>query len=265
MGRIGRASSAIASLSWLALAACGGGTESSTPSATVQPIGGSAISKSRTEQKPLDSSIGQAGSMPDAKAVAPVANRPPRFTGVQVSPGRRIESGQDVSVIAHAVDPDGDEVTLEYSWQVNGDSTEETGRVFSTSGLARGDTVQVRVIARDGRSSSDPIDGPELVVQNGLPRVTSLPGAPGADGVFRYQVRAEDPEGDSNFRYRLLESPDGMAISQLGGLVVWTPSADQQGAFPIEIEIEDAGGGTATQKFELRLDASAQPPASRAE
>ena len=264
IGRIVQIGRVVASAGWLALVACGGAADTQTPTATVQPIGGSMATSVTTEEDALDAMLAAASDPmpPQTQAVVSASNSPPRFTGVQINPGRRIESGQDVSVIAHAVDPDGDEVTLSYSWRVNGDITDETNRVFDTSRLAQGDTVQVQVIASDGRSSSEPVDGPALVVQNGVPRIVSQPDAPGTDGVFRYQVRAEDPDGESNFRYRLVEAPDGMQITQLGGLVLWTPTIDQLGVFPIAIEIEDAAGATATQTFELRLEAAGQPPAS---
>ncbi len=264
IGRFGGIGRAVASAGWLALAACGGAEDTPTPAATVQAIGASTRTSPDENEDALDRMVaGASDASPlQAPAAASITNRPPRFTGIQIHPGRQIDAGQDVTVIANAVDPEGDEVTVLYGWRVNGELTGETGRVFDTAGLEQGDTVQVVVIASDGFNSSEPVAGPELVVQDGLPRIVSQPAAPGADGVFRYQVRGEGLDGDSNFRYRLVEAPEGMQITQLGGLVRWTPGIGQRGVFPIAIEIEDAAGATATQSFELTLEAPVQAPAS---
>ena len=183
-----------------------------------------------------------------------VANRPPRLRGIQVEPGGRITAGGDVEVTADGVDPDGDAVSYRYTWWINGVVADEEGPTLSTRALRRGDTLRVSVVATDGQDESAAIESPEMTVENGAPRIVSAPGGAGPDGVFRYRVRAEDPEGDSNLRYSLAKAPQGMTVSKLGGEVEWRPRADQSGAFPVVIVVEDSYGARSVQSFELTIN-----------
>jgi hypothetical protein len=192
-------------------------------------------------------------------AAAGPRNRPPRLTGVQIDPAQRITAGNDITVVAHATDPDGDLVEIVYTWWVNDDEVDAEGPVFSTQSLRRGDEVRVRVVASDGGSDSQPMEGPPIRVENGVPEIVSRPAAAGPDGAFRYQVLAEDPEGDTNLRYRLAQAPNGMTVTAIGGLVEWHPRSEQGGVHPVEIVVEDSAGGQATQRFELTMTPPAAP------
>jgi hypothetical protein len=186
----------------------------------------------------------------------------PRVAGLQVRPAERI-SGPEVVARAQVVDPDGDEVSVAYAWFVNDEEVEASGPVFSTWGLSRGDRVRVRAIASDGSSESEPVYGPWLTVDNGAPRIVSEPQGPGPDGVFRYQVRAEDPEGDRGLRFRLGQAPPGMTISSVGGSLEWRPRVGETGVFPVEVVVEDSGGASAVQRFELTLEPPPAAPGGR--
>jgi hypothetical protein len=111
-------------------------------------------------------------------------------------------------------------------------------------------------------SESQPIESPLLMVENGAPLIHSAPGDAGPDGVFRYQVRAEDPEGDTDLRFSLAQAPRGMTVTALGGLVEWRPAADQAGVHPVQIVVEDSRGGRARQSFELTIAPPASGPAA---
>jgi hypothetical protein len=189
------------------------------------------------------------------------SNHAPRLRGIQVSPAPVIRGGASVSVVAHADDPDGDEVEYQYTWWVNDEEVDETGPVLSTAHLRRGDTVRVRVIASDGSADSTPMSSPVLTVENGPPLFVSKPVGTAPDGTFRYQVRAEDPEGDTNLRYSLAKAPAGMRVSPVGGLVEWRPGPGQLGTHPVEIVVEDSDGARSSQTFELTIDS---PPAAPA-
>jgi hypothetical protein len=207
-------------------------------------------------------------ALPDLEAPEPAgeaatrpANRPPLIRAMQVDPAPRIRGGADVHVMADVHDPDEDEVELHYTWFVNDEPVDQHGPVFHTASLARGDRVRVEVVASDGVADSAPMRSPLLVVDNGLPRIVSQPQAPGPDGVFRYQVRAEDPEGDTALRFSLAKAPRGMHVHAVRGLVEWVPQPDQVGVHPVEIVVQDSAGGEMRQSFELTIDG---PPAARA-
>jgi hypothetical protein len=236
---------------------CGGG-EDPLAAATVRPIG--APIEREAQDVPLTLER-EAGSAEEPAQATAARNRPPWLERVQIHPAERINGGQDVRVVALARDPEGDPIELRYTWWVNDEEVEQTGPLLSTRSLRRGDTVRVRVVAADWRGESEPIESPLLTVENGAPLIRSAPRDAGPDGVFRYQVQAEDPEGDTALRFSLARAPQGMTVTALGGLVEWRARADQAGAHPVEIVVEDLEGGRASQAFELTI---AAPPAAPA-
>lgn len=197
----------------------------------------------------------------EVRSAAPaVANQPPLIRAMQVDPAPRITGGTDVKVLVDAVDPEGDEVEIEYRWFVNENEVDFEGSVFSTMALAKGDTVRVEALASDGRVESAPMSSPLLTVASGFPRIVSRPEAPGADGVFRYQLEVERAEGAESLRYSLAEAPAGMRVSSARGVVEWEPRPDQAGLHPVEIVVEDSDGSEARQRFELTI--GTPPPAA---
>jgi hypothetical protein len=195
---------------------------------------------------------------PAFEAATTIRNRPPRLKGARLEPSGALPPGGEVNVQAEAEDPDGDAVTLEYAWVVNGATTQETGASLFTAGLQRGDRILARVTASDGDDTGGSWISPELVVGNTPPEVVSQPTPPGEDGVFRYAVRAEDPDGDRVLRFRLGAAPEGMSVDPRRGLVEWKPAAEQAGRHRVELVVADAQGGETVHAFELVVD----PPAA---
>jgi hypothetical protein len=243
----------------LALVAAGCGGDEPVASATVRPIGVVAEREpAAAPEEPLVLELWEEEAAEEPEAARAVRNRPPRILGLQVRPAEHL-AGQDVRVRAAAEDPDGDEVRLRYAWLVNGEEVEASGTTFATASLQRGDTVQVQVVASDGRRQSQSVRGPLLTVDNAAPAIVSKPGPPGPDGVFRYQVRADDPDGDRNLRFRLAQGPRGMTVTAVGGLVEWPMGEGPEGTYPVEIVVEDPRGATGHQRFELTMAPPAAP------
>ena len=198
------------------------------------------------------------------RASVRVGNSPPVLQGVVIEPLGEITAYQDVIASPTASDPDGDDIEYEYLWTVNGDTADEVGPVLSSDLYRRGDEIGLVVVASDGQDSSDPIESDAMVVGNARPKITSLPGAIGPDGVFRYSVVVEDADGDRLFRYRLTESPAGMQLDIVHGELTWEPSESQAGTHDVAIEVDDRSGGVASQSFTIQLDFGASTPASAA-
>ena len=134
--------------------------------------------------------------------------------------------------------------------------------MFSTEGLAYGDVIQVVVTASDGRDDSRPMESVEVTVGSAHPEISSTPPGMDASGVFRYAVKATDPDGDRRLRYRLDEAPEGMQIDEIYGEIVWKPRMDQTGAHPIAVVVKDSTGLETTQRFQIQVSTSEAAPAS---
>ena len=106
------------------------------------------------------------------------------------------------------------------------------------------------------------MQSPTLLVDNSGPIIRSEPRAAGPDGEFRYQIEALDSDAEAGeLNFRLLRGPDGMQLAADTGLVVWAPSAGQAGAHPVALEVTDATGASATQRFVLQIEEPAPPAA----
>jgi hypothetical protein len=190
-------------------------------------------------------------------------NQPPVLLGVVLEPLGMVTVNHDVVAAPRARDPEGDDLRYRYSWTVNGMPVGGDDEVLPASKFNRGDEITLRVVAFDGTDESEPLQSDVFVVANAPPVITSAPGAFTGDGTYRYQVAAEDPDGDQRMRYRLLESPPGMSVDVLFGMVTWSPADSQAGAHPVVIEVDDMEGGKTTQSFELRVSASHSVPANQ--
>lgn len=155
--------------------------------------------------------------------------------------------------VASTSDADGDSVTVEYEWLVNGVPTEGEHDLFPVMRLAQGDQLQVVVQAYDGEVSSPKVRSGSVEVGNTPPAIVSRPPRPDANGFFRYQVEVEDADGDGEFRFELRTAPEGMKLNEESGLVTWRPNPDQAGRHDVEVVVQDDGGAEAFQAFSIAL------------
>jgi hypothetical protein len=183
-----------------------------------------------------------------------IANRPPVLFAVGLESADAIVPGRPLVASPSADDPDGDEMTFEYAWRVNGESLDVSGPELPTEDLKRGDRVEVEVVASDGDDASEPKTSAPVSVGNTPPRILSDAQWKNVAGEMQYSVEAEDPDGDRSLRFRLLKAPDHMQIDPIRGDIRWRPTAAQKGKHPVEIEVDDLRGGKTVQRFEMSVD-----------
>jgi hypothetical protein len=200
-----------------------------------------------------------------AEATTRVIDRVPTLTAVALSPEEAVTPGQPVSARAVVADPDGDDIDVEYVWYVNGTVAKASGSVFQTGDLKQGDEIQAEIRASDGTNWTRAQRTRRVKVGSHHPEIRSTPPDFREDGVFRYEVVAEDPDGDRRLRFTLLEGPDGMAIDAVLGSLIWRPANDQVGVHPVQIEVRDSAGLTTTQAFDVTVRRDEGTPPADAE
>lgn len=97
-----------------------------------------------------------------------------------------------------AVDPDGDPVTLEIAWQINGSSA-GTGATLS-SGFKRGDSITATITPSDSRATGSPVSTPAVTVVNSPPSLTMAfltPSTIYTDSTVTPSYTGVDADGDS--------------------------------------------------------------------
>ncbi|WP_028116276.1 putative Ig domain-containing protein [Ferrimonas senticii] len=152
-----------------------------------------------------------------------------------------------------AVDPEA--LPLTY-----GLSTAPSGMAIDASGLLiwnpqEGDIGEhsVVVTVSDGaniatQSFTLPVIAADL--SNQLPNISSIPRHQAVvEAEYRYDVIAEDPDGDA-LAFGLLQGPIGAGIDPTTGVLSWTPQADQNGNHSFELFADD-GKGKTLQRFSV--------------
>jgi hypothetical protein len=213
----------------------------------------------------VEASDGKSSSKP-AEASAQVIDRPPLIRGIAVSPPDSVYPGDEIRITPDASDPDQDSLSFQYEWYVNDQRLPDVeGRILDTSSLKRGDEVWVRVVASDGRNESQPMETGVVQVSSAHPEITANQPGLSDDGVFRYDVKAADPDGDRRLRYQLAAGPSGMEIDNISGELIWRPSTEQAGIHAVGIVVTDSSGLETRQSFEVTVAQSGSAPASQAD
>jgi hypothetical protein len=192
-----------------------------------------------------------------ASAPALVRNAPPVIREVEISP-QAGSAGEALEARAAVADPDGDAVQLHYIWSANGKVVEgATTERLPTKGFRRGDKVQARAVADDGEAKSQPVNSKEVVLQNSPPRILSQPPERlVSKGYYRYEVKAEDPDGDP-LTFRLEGAPpEGMRMHATRGVLEWRFSELPEEPVVVDIRVSDGQGGEAEQRYDFTV-----PPA----
>ena len=87
---------------------------------------------------------------------------------------------------------------------------------------------------------------------NAPPVIESQPPLEFKSAIYRYDVRAVDPDGDP-LTYSLDAPPQGMTIDAATGRLVWALQGVPAGEYTVNIVVEDAGGAKAFQDYRLTL------------
>lgn len=101
-----------------------------------------------------------------------IANAPPVIESVAIAPGN-YSRASTLTGSATAVDPDGDDVTISYTWLV-AEKTVAAGTSLEANGLHRGDVVTLAVIPYDGDLYGPSISSSPVIIQNTPPSVSSV-------------------------------------------------------------------------------------------
>jgi hypothetical protein len=132
-------------------------------------------------------------------------NRPPAIAAVTLVPDTP-RPGDSIDATVDAQDPDGDGIRLEIEWRVNGKLVPGEGRTrLPGADLKKGDRVEMRVVASDGRLTSSSFVK-RVQVGNQPPRLQGIAFAGGdwraGDPIDASPV-ASDPDGDEmSFDYK---------------------------------------------------------------
>jgi hypothetical protein len=181
-----------------------------------------------------------------------IRNSPPRITAVKFFPAT-FYHGTDLTAAPVAEDSDADTLRFIYLWSVNGEELSASDSpVLPGDRFRRGVRIALRVSPFDDEEEGAAFQSGEIIVPNAPPIISTAPPASFKSQVYRYQVRAEDTDGDS-LTYNLVNPPDGMTINKGTGDIIWPIGEGQYGKHIVRIEIEDEAGAKALQEYAIIL------------
>lgn len=165
-----------------------------------------------------------------------ISNRPPRITRYEFyDPG---EASGNIGIEVETEDSDGDAVTLEYQWTVNG-MPAGNGKMLDLS-PSPNDDMKVSVRAFDGQDFSDEIEE-TFTLLNRPPRFERVEGYFIVGSTYIYNASASDPDMEEVI-FSLDREPSGMTIDPQSGQVRWDVPADFLGTVEYTIVAGDAQG-----------------------
>ncbi|MGH1461896.1 MAG: FlgD immunoglobulin-like domain containing protein [Neptuniibacter sp.] len=102
-------------------------------------------------------------------------------------------------------------------------------------------------------SAADGVNCNALPINNPPIIYSQAPTEGQVGNLFEYNVLGHDPDiaDRDSLSYELISPPIGMTINAESGLIQWTPIADQQGLQEVTVKVQDVGGLSAVQSFNV--------------
>jgi hypothetical protein len=182
-----------------------------------------------------------------------IGNTPPLVDWVEIKPKQPTSSDTLESVVS-GKDRDQDQLIYAYSWAVNGEKViGQNGPSLDRSCFRRGDRVQVSVTPYDGTDWGKEVTGPGVTIRNSPPVIVSTPPERLESGPYRYEVKAEDADGDP-LRFSLRGNvPPGMRIDEATGVVEWKVVVPKEATiWEYEVVAQDPEGLKSVEKITLK-------------
>jgi len=191
---------------------------------------------------------------PVTSEVVVIGNTPPVVEWVAIGPAPP-SSTAELKAVASGKDLDNDAITYTYEWIVNGETVVgPEGPTMANRYFRRGDEVEVAGIPFDGTDWGQPNTSIKVIIQNSPPLIVSKPPAQLEEGTtYRYEIKAEDVDGDP-LSYSLQgKPPEGMVIDSKTGVVAWQVVIPAEPVtYEYKVVVVDPEGGKSVQKITLK-------------
>lgn len=177
-----------------------------------------------------------------------VRNAPPALGSVKLTRDRS-GSSDSLMIEASAGDADGDAVTIQYAWTVNGAPAGANAVIGRPA--KRGDAVSVTVRPYDGEALGEPVVLTQEI--SNTPPTFDRNAQVTFDGaIYRYRARATDPDGDV-IAYTLEQPDEGMTIDRTTGELFWQVPNGFTGQKDVRITADDGHGGIVVYPVTLTI------------
>ena len=183
-----------------------------------------------------------------------IGNTPPVVDWVAIGPAPP-SSTTSLEAVAKGSDLDNDDVSFSYQWTVNGEPVVgQDGRSLASNYFKRGDEVGVTAVPFDGTDWGQSGSSIKVTISNSPPIIKSTPPAELREGTtYRYQVQAEDADGDTLSFSLEGEPPEGMVIDANTGVVEWqVVIPEEPTTYVYKVVVVDPEGAKSIQTVTLK-------------
>ncbi|MDY7019359.1 MAG: hypothetical protein SU899_04745 [Chloroflexota bacterium] len=209
---------------------------------------------------------GKGGEVTDSTTITVRVNRPPRVTSL-IADVDWLTSSRNCQVECSASDPDGDE--LSYEWSTNGGDISGTGSIVTWTASDAEGLYNIAVVVSDSHGGEDTRSLIITVAPNPPPIIEAMVVTPKepkylkeAKGGYRIlkgksceiECSASDPEGDELSHEW---TTDGGSISGEGPVITWT-APKNGGKVTVTVTVSDSRGGVASKSvvFNVKICAA---------
>jgi hypothetical protein len=188
-----------------------------------------------------------------------VPNDPPVIKSIVIEQ-ESTSAGSRLSAKVDAFDADQDTIHFEFRWLRNDKVVlEGSESTVALPEVAQNDSVTVEATPYDHHGAGISLRARPLVVGNNSPKILSTPMMMSSAEWYQYDVRAQDPDGDT-VSFELEHAPSGMTIDRAAGRLVWKPDAGTSGTHHVKIIAADGKGARVWQEFDLSIPPPSQSP-----
>jgi hypothetical protein len=132
-------------------------------------------------------------------ALSSKSNSPPTITSVTLLPVKAYK-GTEFNLVVQGSDPDGDPITYKYQWIKNEqEMVGENKSSLKTDHFQKGDLIQAKVTASDGKSEGSPYLTSPVKILDSAPVIQEVwvePKLAFASDNLKAQIKSFDPDGD---------------------------------------------------------------------
>ena len=223
------------------------------PGANGPTLGGEALRKG--DFVSVQVRAGQSGGEGVKSDAVVIGNTAPLVEWLGITPVPAT-SDSTLEAVVQGRDRDQDQLIYAYRWLVNGETVVGQNKPsLDKSHFRRGDRVQAAATAFDGTEWGKETISQPVVIRNSHPTIVSMAPERLESMTYRYEVKAEDVDGDP-VRFSLRgNAPPGMKIDEATGVIEWQVSIPKEPTtWEYEVVAEDPEGLKSLQKITLKYN-----------
>lgn len=188
-------------------------------------------------------------------AVVTVGNTAPTLASATITPSSPVEASTLSVTLGSASDADGDTITFDYAWYVDG-TFAGSGLTLSGTDFDKGDVIYVEVTPSDGTDDGTTVTSASVTVGNTAPVVTAVtlsPTSAGTDTVLTATPIGSDVDGDS-LTYSYAWYVEGTKVAPTGSTLdggTWFDKGDEVYVIVIANDGTDSSAPKASSTLEI--------------